>query len=161
MWKIVKIPITDLLPYPPPLNINIRFGLRRFWTFFIENLDGAACHRNKDSIDLLKSKFNENLIWLESKTLSHPPFSPDLSACDGYIWHELRGNNILIFYTLELILHLTKIFQTSFIQLQIFYHYQWWLNGLLHGMIQRLKMDFLRAGIKWKISLKTGLKNEQ
>ena len=28
MWKIVKIPIADWLPYPPPLYINIGFGLR-------------------------------------------------------------------------------------------------------------------------------------
>ena len=46
--------------------------------FVIVNLDGAPCHRNKASIDLLKSKFNENLIWLDSKKLTHPPFSPDL-----------------------------------------------------------------------------------
>ena len=27
MWKIVKMPIADWLPYPPPLYINIGFGL--------------------------------------------------------------------------------------------------------------------------------------
>ena len=29
MWKIVKMPIADWLPYPPPLYINIGFGLRQ------------------------------------------------------------------------------------------------------------------------------------
>ena len=29
MWKIVKIPIADWLPYPPPLYINIGFGLSK------------------------------------------------------------------------------------------------------------------------------------
>jgi len=28
MWKIVKMPIADWLSYPPPLYINIGFGLR-------------------------------------------------------------------------------------------------------------------------------------
>ena len=32
MWKIVKMPIADWLPYPLPLYINIGFGLRLWVT---------------------------------------------------------------------------------------------------------------------------------
>ena len=38
MWKIVKMTIPDWLPYPPPLNINIGFGLsymtQTIWAVF-------------------------------------------------------------------------------------------------------------------------------
>ena len=56
-------------------------------------------------------------------------------------------------------LSLIKVFKISFIRPKIFYLYQKWLNELLHGTIQLLKMVFLHVGIKLKILLKTGLKS--
>ena len=51
-----------------------------------------------------------------------------------------------------------KIIQDSFIQLKRFFHYRQLSSGLWHGTIQALKMEFLHAGTKWKISLKKGFK---
>ena len=52
MLKIVKMPIADWLPYPPPLYTNIGYGLRRW-------------NRNNPKMDQnLKSRISE-----EKKTL--------------------------------------------------------------------------------------------
>ena len=77
MWKIVKIPIADWLPYPL-LYINIRFGLRGL----SEGTSDAMTHYSKP---YFKSKFQAHGSFNKEV---HPDFfiSRDFRALSGDLY---------------------------------------------------------------------------
>lgn len=57
--------------------------------------DGARPHRTREVFDLLNEHFNDRVLGLEyesrfNKGLEWPPNSPDLNACDFFLWGDLK-----------------------------------------------------------------------
>lgn len=51
--------------------------------------DGAPAHAAKETLELLKSLFDERIISREC-TCEWPPRSPDLAPCDFYLWGAVK-----------------------------------------------------------------------
>jgi hypothetical protein len=64
--------------------------LKRSFSSAILQQDGAPPHTANETKDLLVSKFGMNRVISKGFPLSWPPYSPDLSPCDFWLWNDLK-----------------------------------------------------------------------
>ncbi len=70
----------------PQLRIGYGERFERLW--FMQ--DGAPCHRTINVKNFLKDTFGNRVIGV-GQGVEWPPHSPDLTACDFFLWGYLKG----------------------------------------------------------------------
>ena len=69
-------------------QLRIGYGERFERLWFMQ--DGAPCHRTINAKNFLKDTFGNRVIGV-GHGVEWPPRSPDLTACDLFLWDYLKG----------------------------------------------------------------------